>query len=322
MQPSTSPASEPFPVRRVCDVPERPPEARWLVEGLWARSGVGIIGGLPKCTKTWLAAELALAVATGKPALGRFAVAHPGPVVFFGAEDDAPSLRERFAGLATVRGVALADAPVLLLDANELRLDRVDHLSRLDATVAVHRPRLLVLDPFVRLARVDENSAGEVSAVLGSLRALQRARDVAILVVHHMRKARTAHPGQQLRGSGDFAAWTDSALFLTRHGADAMLLTIEHRGAPAPDPLPLRLASDPAPHLALDAHGDALPEQRQTDPLEAAVLAALSEAGPQHTVALQRTLRVRKESVVRAVAALTERGLVARREHGWALVDG
>ncbi|MFZ5478020.1 MAG: AAA family ATPase [Myxococcota bacterium] len=317
---STPSVSEPFPVRRVADVPERPPGTRWTVEGLWARAGVGIIGGLPKCKKTWLAAEIALGVATGVPVLSRFAVHDPGPVVFFGAEDDAPSLRERFAGLAAVRGVSLADAPVLLLDAAELRLDRVDHLARLDATVAEHRPRLLVLDPFVRLARVDENSAGDVSAVLGSLRALQRARDVAILVVHHMRKARTAHPGQQLRGSGDFAAWTDSALFLTRRGADAMLLTIEHRGAAAPDPVSLRLATDPAPHLALDASGgDAAPASSQ-DPLEGAVLAALADTGPQHTTALQRRLRVRKESVVHAVAALRERGLVARREEGWALV--
>ncbi|MBK8999599.1 MAG: AAA family ATPase [Myxococcales bacterium] len=47
---------------------------------------------------------------------------------------------------------------------------------RLHKTLAALRPRLLVLDPFVRLHRIDENSAAEVSAVLAFLREVQRAR--------------------------------------------------------------------------------------------------------------------------------------------------
>jgi RecA-family ATPase len=60
--------------------------------------------------------------------------------------------------------------------------------QRLHHTVAAISPRLIVLDPFVRLVRIDENRADEVSAVLGFLRQLQREHDVAVLVVHHARK--------------------------------------------------------------------------------------------------------------------------------------
>ncbi|MBK8999604.1 MAG: AAA family ATPase [Myxococcales bacterium] len=97
------------------------------------------------------------------------------------------------------------------------------------------RPRLLVLDPFVRLHRIDENSAAEVSAVLAFLREVQRAHDTAVLVVHHARKNASGSAGQGLRGSGDFHAWTDSALYVRRRRGD-LVVTVEHRAAAAPDP--------------------------------------------------------------------------------------
>ena len=39
----------------------------WLVDTLWARDAVGIIGGEPKCGKSFLALDLAVAVAAGVP---------------------------------------------------------------------------------------------------------------------------------------------------------------------------------------------------------------------------------------------------------------
>ena len=76
-----------FPVRHVTDVPPQSATAQWLVESLWAASGVGIVGGQPKCLKTWLATELALAVASGGQALGRFAAPTTGRVAAWSPAD-------------------------------------------------------------------------------------------------------------------------------------------------------------------------------------------------------------------------------------------
>jgi len=57
------------------------------VEQLWGASSVGLIGGAPKCSKTWLGLDLALSVATGTPCLGHYAVPEPGPVLVYLAED-------------------------------------------------------------------------------------------------------------------------------------------------------------------------------------------------------------------------------------------
>ena len=49
-----------------------PEERRWLIEGLWADQAVGIVGGEPKCCKSFLALDIAVAVASGVPCLRRF----------------------------------------------------------------------------------------------------------------------------------------------------------------------------------------------------------------------------------------------------------
>jgi RecA-family ATPase len=50
------------------------------------------------------------------------------------------------------------------------------------------KPRLLILDRFVRLHRIDENASGEVAPLLAFVRELQRRHGVAVLVIHHTRK--------------------------------------------------------------------------------------------------------------------------------------
>jgi len=68
-----------------------------------------------------------------------------------------------------------------------------------------------------------------------------------------MRKSPSAYLDQQLRGSEDFAAWYDSGIYLVRDGPAHLVLSVEHRGTPAPPPLRIRLASKGPPHLVIDS---------------------------------------------------------------------
>ena len=311
---------QPFVIRRVADVEAQPPDALWLIEDLWLAAGVGILGGEPKLGKTYLAAEISVAVATGLDALGCYKTHSPGPVLFYGAEGSLSALRSRFDGLALARSFDINTLDVHLLDAPLLQLDSPADVRRLCMAVEQCHPRLLVLDPFVRLmGGVDENSSSEVSAVLGSLRAIQRTYDLAVLVVHHARKSPATHAAQAFRGSSDFAAWSDSNLYLARRSKQ-LLLTLEHRSARSPDPIPLRLEQTPAPHLVVIQQGSATPEQVPSNPLAPLITHELSATSVLSTVELRQRLRRRKTDVVEALEHLRKVGVVRRTAAGWQLV--
>jgi hypothetical protein len=225
-------------------------EEPWLIEGLWMREAVGIIGGEPKCGKSFLALDLAVAVAARAPCLRHFPARQKGPVLLYAAEDATPIVRQRLQGITHAAGVNFQALDVHVITAPMLRLDRSEHCRALRATVANLQPKLLVLDPFVRLHAIDENAAGEVAPLLGFLRSLQRELHTAVALVHHARKgAGHERGGQALRGSSELHAWGDSNLYLRRQG-DNLYLAIEHRAAPGKDRIQLSLRADP-PALAL-----------------------------------------------------------------------
>jgi AAA domain len=306
---------KPLSVVQVARVP-RSEGPRWLVEGLWTEEGVGIVGGSPKCCKTWLALDLALSVASGTPALGTYPVPRAGCVLLFAAEDAPAAVRDRLEGLAQWRGLDLAALPLHLVLASALRLEKEPDQSRLAGAVQRYRPRLLVLDPFVRLHRIDENSALEVSGVLAYLRELQREHKVAILVVHHARKARTgaSNVGLSLRGSGDFHAWTDDLLHVRRKGEDLELVT-EHRMAPSPPPilLGLRQGEGDPPHLEILEAKD--PEVLSLRRQVVEVLDARPQATTQEE--LRKLLCVRMQRLVVVMRELENEGQIRRGTSGW-----
>lgn len=306
-----------LPVQRVGDVEEQQ-SVRWLVEGLWTEQGVGFLCGSPKSSKTWLALDLALSVATKTAALGTHEVTAPGAVLLFAAEDAPAMVRSRLAGMARQRGLSLADLPIHLVLQRSLRLESKKDQARLLATVTRYRPKLLVLDPFVRLTSIDENSSLEVSAVLAYLRALQIEHAVAVLVVHHARKASSNGNagGLALRGSGDFWAWSDSNLFLSRK-QDRLQLAVEHRSAAAPEPVALELCCDlpTGPYLRRCGASVDQPEELS---LTDRILDALQVADePRRLEDLRGELRVRMQSLVDALRQLERDRLVRRDLGGW-----
>jgi hypothetical protein len=310
-----------LPVTRACELPVCPPEHRWLIADLWAEEAVGIIGGEPKCGKSFLALDLVVAVAAGVPCLRRFPPARHGPVLLYAAEDALHLVRTRLDGICHAAGVALADLPIHVITAPTVRLDLAEDRAQLQATVAAVRPILLVLDPFVRLHRIDENASSDVAPLLAYLRDLQRRFALAVVVVHHARKgAHAVRAGQALRGSSDFHAWGDSNLYLRRRD-DRLLLSIEHRAAPSQTDLP----------LALQGTGDALalqildvtpppvrPRRAPTDTLDD-VLAQADR--PLTFTELRDACRLRTAHVCQALATLTAQGRVHKTAAGYQIAS-
>jgi hypothetical protein len=310
----------PLPVVRVGDLPCQDTPRRWLVEHLWGASAVGVIGGAPKCSKTWLGLDLALSVATGTAGLGRYAVAEPGPVLVYLAEDALPVVRERVAGMARQRGLELARVELHVITAPTLRLDReLDRGQLLEAAQRL-RPRLLLLDPLVRLHGLDENNASEVAGLLAYLRQLQRQLDLSVMLVHHTRKNATGGvaSGQTLRGSSDLHAFGDSNLYL-RRAQDRLLLSSEHRAAPASPPVYLQLVSSPAETTHLEVV--AVPQGPRQGDLHEQVLGLLAPGELLTRTKLRETLGVKNERLGAVLESLERAGQIRRTPTGWQRSD-
>jgi hypothetical protein len=311
-----------LPVEPAYRLAERSEEHRWLVTGLWSEQAVGIVGGEPKCCKSFLALDLAVAVAAGVPCLRRFAVSRAGRVLLFAAEDALHIVRRRLEGISAAAGVALANLDIQVITAPTVRLDLDADRRNLAETVARLKPRLLILDPFVRLHRIDENASGEVAPLLAYLRELQRRHDVAVLVVHHAKKGGGGvRAGQALRGSSEFHAWGDSNLYLRRDGDD-LSLSVEHRAAASMTPITIELAQR-GTALALevvDRRDPATPPPSSLDERITATLAGADAALP--FAELRACCRVRATTLYERLAVLADTGRVVKTDDGYRLADG
>lgn len=304
-----------LPVSLAADLEPCPEERRWLIEELWADRAVGILGGEPKLGKSWLALLIAVCVASGVACLRRFAVPRPGPVLLFAAEDALHIVRQRLDAITAALGVDLVGLPLHVITAPSVRLDLEQDRERLRATVAAIGPRLLVLDPFVRLHRRDENVAGEMAPLLAYLRQLERELGLAVLLVHHARKGGGARAGQALRGSSELHAWGDSNLYLGRRG-ETVWLTVEHRAAPSRPRMPIALRERQG-GLALEVLEEA-PVESGTDrpsPRERVIEALTGE--PATIRELRERCRMKTARLCEVLAELVADGSATKTEAGY-----
>jgi hypothetical protein len=309
-----------LPFQRASQLAIAGPQTHWLVQDLWSDQAVGILGGEPKCCKSFLALDIAVSVASGAPCLRHFAVRRQGKVLLFPAEDSLAVVRQRLEGIANAAGASFPGLPVEVITAPSLRLDTAADRQRLTNTVQDLQPILLILDPLIRLHRVDENDATQVAGLLSFLRELQRKFHLAILLVHHARKdSNSTRPGQALRGSSELHGWGDSNLYMRRKGSQ-MTLSTEHRAAPSQDHIPLQLTqSGPALALTLTQQPMSEPKTQPTavDRVRSA-LAQLQE--PVFSVQqLRKLCAIRTETLCAALEELTQQGELSRNSKGYQL---
>jgi len=310
-----------LPVMPAHELTRREPEHRWLIEGLWGADAVGTIGGEPKCCKSFLALGMAVSVASGRPCLERFVPKRTGRVLLFVAEDALHVVRERLAAICAHFRLDLIDLDLWVITAPAIRLDVEEDRRRLARTVADLKPVLLILDPFVRLHRIDENVSAAVVPLLAFLREIQRRYACAVALVHHARKgAGKVRAGQALRGSSEFHAWSDSSLFLRRRG-DQLHMSVEHRAHPSLSGIALNLhtTSSAMALVASDQPAEAtdpIPPQ-QASPRDR-VLQALAEMDhPLHIRDLRSRCRIRTATLCSILDELKADELVTKTGGGW-----
>jgi hypothetical protein len=100
---------------------------------------VGILGGEPKCCKSFLALDIAVSVASGAACLRQFPVRRTGKVLLCPAEDSLAVVRQRLEGIAAPLK-SLLHPRRQVITAPALRLDTPADRERLGNTVQQLRP--------------------------------------------------------------------------------------------------------------------------------------------------------------------------------------
>lgn len=311
-------AAVPYATLHAGELASRTAPLAWIVEGLFLEAGAGILGGAPKSCKSFFALDLCVAIASGTSCAGRFQVLSPGPVVVLCAEDPHAVISSRLTALSRARNRSLQELPIEIIVEPAVRLP--EGLERLEATLAAFTPRLLLLDPLIRLHRADENSASEMSVILDGLRKLARSSKTAILLVHHARKAAAGNSGAGLRGSSDLHAFGDTNLYLRKLSQESVLeLKVEHRAAAAPAPVRVKLRVDDQAEPS--ARFEVVDAARADDPATCRILEMLAKSqAPLSSAALREKLGVRNQTVAEALKLLQADGRIQRAgRDGWSV---
>lgn len=235
----TAPA---FTFTAVGDLEARPPE--FLIDGLIETDCLGLIFGDPGCGKSFIAADIALSVATGEPFHGR---PTKQGAVFFIAGEGHSGLARRFHAWAKHRGRGLAGVPMFKSNRAAQFLDAASAQAvadAVDALVSAHGvPRMIVVDTLARnFGPGDENSTSEMGAFVAAMDDLRgRHPGCVVLIVHHSGHGdkQRARGAMALKGAIDFeyrAEKSDDTITLTN---------TKMKDATGPDPLAFRLQGVP-----------------------------------------------------------------------------
>ena len=194
------------------ELPQPPP----LVEGL-LYPGLTVLAGKPKLGKSFLMLELALALAAGRDALGSRAATR-GEVLYLAIEDTYRRLQSRLQLLGGTVPEGLHFGT---------RLEPLDQggFEQLGGFLRRHLGvKLVVLDTLARVKPRRQARADiyQEDAALGArLQALAAKFELAMVVVHHLRKAPAEDVLDTVSGSLGFTGAADCVLVLSRSRGQA-----------------------------------------------------------------------------------------------------
>lgn len=195
------------------------PALRFAVPGLVPAEGLTLLVGAPKRGKSWLILDVALAVAAGGKALGAVNV-EPATTLYLALEDSDRRMKARARHLLGPGQPIPADFHYLTRMAHPARL-----LDTLRAFVVAHPDTALII--IDTLARVRPRTPAGMSMydhdylVASALKDLADTHGVALVVVHHDRKAKSEDYVDDASGSHGLTGAADTIIVLDRPRGDA-----------------------------------------------------------------------------------------------------
>ncbi len=186
------------------------PEPEWVVESILP-VGLGLLAGKPKAGKSWMSLSLAVRVASG----GYLFDTHPvssGVVTVLALEDTRHRLKSRLLDLGAT-GLS-AGGLQIFTEWPRSNTDLLEeHLESRTGT------KLVIVDTHAKFRHSAKSNADLYGKDYEDISKLKKVADkysIAILVLHHLRKAKSDDPFEMINGTGGITGAADTLWVLDR----------------------------------------------------------------------------------------------------------
>ncbi|MFF2651691.1 AAA family ATPase [Streptomyces sp. NPDC058045] len=195
------------------------PEPKWAVPGIISE-GVNLLAGPPKVGKSWLSLGLALSVAAGGQAMDSVTV-EGGPVLYLALEDTPRRLQTRMRKILGADGRApggltlATSCPPLPQGGSEAIAQWCERNPE---------ARMIVIDVFAKIRGLSAPGASAYDADYAAVGHAKRIADhygIAVVLVHHVRKAGSDDFLAEVSGTNGLAGAADATLVLKRSRGQA-----------------------------------------------------------------------------------------------------
>jgi hypothetical protein len=285
---------------------------RWTVEPI-IPEGATILAGAPKIGKSWLVMDLALAVARGSTILGDYTAAQ-GEVLYLSLEDGDRRFQERLEYLLNGD-----PCPATFEYETEWETADAGGLARLEQWLK-SRPtaRLVIIDTLQRWRPLQTGRniyAEDYNAVKG-IQSLATKYQLAILIVHHIRKADSEDPLAAVSGTYGLTGSADGSLIL-RRGRLAMNGSLEVGGRDVDD---MKLAMSFTQHR-WKVTGEVAADGRITAQREDARAAMKRYGGPVGPKLLGELLHISEGAATQQLRRMMEQGIAEHVGRAYVLTE-
>lgn len=191
-----------------------PDLAEPIIDGVLRRGHVLMLTGPPKAGKSWSMAQMAYAVASGGSWMG-FGC-HQGTVCYVDTELDPRSLHNRLDRVRARLGLADGGRNISLMSLRGKAVTVEGIANTISDAYGENPPALVIIDSIYSIETGDENSAGDMRAMMQQLGGIA-AGGSAIAFAHHHAKGSAGARNVIDRGSGSgvFGRFVDAMVDLT-----------------------------------------------------------------------------------------------------------
>ena len=244
-----------------------------VIDGLF-QNGTYIFAGAPKVGKSFLMAQLAYHVATGKPLWGY--EVHQGTVLYLALEDGHERLQKRMYRMFGVEDVSKLH---FAISAKQLG-NGLD--AQLEKFVREHPDtRLIIIDTLQKVRELsgETYSYRDDYQIIGQLKQLADRFQLCMLIVHHTRKSPANDEFDRISGTTGIYGCADGAFVLSKERRTDNTATLSISGRDQPDQC-LHLVRDEETLQWNFDHADTELYKEPPDPLLERVAALVTDERP------------------------------------------